>query len=76
VKKKQCLRDAGAKVQRATTLGRISQEFLFNVWERQMADGDIFYDNRILNADTPSRFEQKTSCVTAMHAAVQEKKKI
>ena len=33
-----------------------------------------FFDNRILDADAPSRFDRNTSYVTAMRAAVQEKK--
>ena len=32
------------------------------------------FDNRILDADAPSRFDRNASYVTAMHDAVQEKK--
>ena len=42
------------------------------VWERQRV---VFFDNRILDTDAPSRFNCNMSYVTAMRTAVQEKKK-
>ena len=44
-----------------------------SVWERQRV---AFFDNHILDADAPSRFNCNMSYVTAtVRAAVQEKKK-
>ena len=69
VKKEPFLRDASGKVLDKD----LRADFMaHSVWERQRV---AFFDNRILDADAPSRFNCNMSYVTAMRAAVQEKKK-
>ncbi|CAM9616222.1 unnamed protein product, partial [Heterosigma akashiwo] len=68
VKKEPFLRDASGNVRDKD----LRADFLaIGVWERQRV---AFFDNRILDGDAPSRFDRNTSYVTAMRAAVQEKK--
>ncbi|CAM9998906.1 unnamed protein product, partial [Heterosigma akashiwo] len=68
VKKEPFLRDASGNVRDKD----LRADFLaIGVWERQRV---AFFDNRILDADAPSRFDRNTSYGTAMRAAVQEKK--
>ncbi|CAM9457865.1 unnamed protein product, partial [Heterosigma akashiwo] len=68
VKKEPFLRDASGNVRDKD----LRADFLaIGVWERQRVG---VFDNRILDADAPSRFDRNTSYVTAMRAAVQEKK--
>mmetsp|Transcript_5588 Transcript_5588/g.7800 ORF Transcript_5588/g.7800 Transcript_5588/m.7800 type:complete len:368 (+) Transcript_5588:754-1857(+) len=69
VKKEPFLRDASGNVRDKD----LRADFLaIGVWERQRV---AFFDNRILDADAPSRFNCNMSYVTAMRTAVQEKKK-
>ena len=69
VKKEPFLKDASGNVRDKD----LRADFLaIGVWERQRV---AFFDNRILDADAPPRFDRNTtSYVTAMQAAVQEKK--
>ena len=65
VKKEPFLRDASGKVLDKD----LRADFMaHSVWERQRV---AFFDNRILHADAPSRFNCNMSYVTAMRAAVQ-----
>ncbi|CAM9595743.1 unnamed protein product [Heterosigma akashiwo] len=69
VKKEPFLRDASGKVLDKD----LRADFMaLSVWERQRV---AIFDNRILDADAPSRFNRNMSYVTAMRTAVQEKKK-
>ena len=70
VKKEPFLRDASGKVLDKDLRADLMAH---GVWERQRV---AFFDNRILDADAPSRFNRNMSyVVTAMRTAVQEKKK-
>ena len=70
MKKEPFLRDASGKVLDKD----LRADFMaHSVWERQRV---AFFDNRILDADAPSRFNRNMSYVTAVRAAVKEKKKI
>ena len=70
VKKEPFLRDVSGNVRDKD----LCADFMaIGVWERQQRVA--FFDNSILDADAPSRFNLNTSYVTAMRAAVEEKKK-
>lgn len=66
------LRDASSGNVRDKDLRADFMVYNSSVWERQRV---VFFNNRILGAaDIPSHFDRNMSYVTAMRAAVQEKR--